>query len=144
MQYGTIDKASQKACACSCSSISSTASSLDSLLLDTRTPLRGPAGPPQAECVYAVAEGVDRELRKSEDARTARSGSRCTRLVERGTPRTVRCAAFFVRSENSSALVGDGLLQFELPGQLHRVQRLGPALGEPGCDISRLRGLLGP
>ena len=57
-------------------------------------------------------------MTKSEDARTARSGSRCTRLVERGTPRTVRCAAFFVRSENSSALVGDGLLRFELPGQL--------------------------
>ena len=61
---------------------------------------------------------MDRELTKSEDARTARSGSRCTRLVERGTPRTVRCAAFFVRSEKSNALVGDGVLQFELCGQL--------------------------
>ena len=48
---------------------------------------------------------------KSEDARTARSGSRCTRLVERGTPRTVRCAAFFVRSEKSNALVGGGFPQ---------------------------------
>ena len=29
-----------------------------------------------------------------------------------GTPRTVRCAAFFVRSEKSNALVGDGFPQF--------------------------------
>ena len=28
-----------------------------------------------------------------------------------GTPRTVRCAAFFVRSEKSTALVGGGFLQ---------------------------------
>jgi len=48
-------------------------------------------------------------LAKSGDARTARSGSRCTRLVDGDTPRTVRCVPVFVRRVNSSALVGDGL-----------------------------------
>ena len=82
---------------------------------------------------------MDRELTKSEDARTARSGSRCTRLVERGTPRTVRCAAFFVRSENSSALVGDGLLRFELCGQL-RVHNPVPANTRYIADLADFVG----
>ena len=44
--------------------------------------------------------------------------SRASPLSLRHAPRTVRCAAFFVRSEKSNALVGDGVLQFELCGQL--------------------------
>ena len=71
-----------------------------------------------AEAGNAPLQGKDPELTKSEDARTARSGSRCTRLVDGDTPRTVRCVPVFVRSQYSDALVGDGLLRFELCGQL--------------------------
>ena len=67
---------------------------------------------------YRAVQGVEGELTKSEDARTARSGCRCTRLVDGYTSRTVRCIPVFVRSEKSNAFVGDGLLRFELPGQL--------------------------
>ena len=40
------------------------------------------------------------------------------RRYDRCTAHTVRCAAVFVRSEKSNALVGDGVPQFELCGQL--------------------------
>ena len=49
---------------------------------------------------------MEGELTKSGDARTARSGSRCTRLVDGYTSRTVRCIPVFVRSQYSDALVG--------------------------------------
>ena len=76
---------------------------------------------------------MDRELTKSEDARTARSGSRCTRLVDGDTPRTVRCVPVFVRSEKSNALVGGGVPRFRRAGQL----RVLPPYESPNWGVNR-------
>ena len=56
-------------------------------------------------------EGMDAELRKSEDATHFATDGPAPRRYDRCTARTVRCAAVFVRSEKSNALVGDGVLQ---------------------------------
>ena len=56
-------------------------------------------------------EGADRELRKSGDATHLATDGPAPRRYDGDTPRTVRCAAVFVRSEYSNALVGDGVLQ---------------------------------
>ena len=56
-------------------------------------------------------EGADPELRKSEDATHVATDGPAPRRYDRCTAHTVRCAAVFVRSEKSNALVGDGVLQ---------------------------------
>ena len=48
---------------------------------------------------------------KSEDATHFATDGPAPRRYDRCTARTVRCAAVFVRSEKSNALVGDGVLQ---------------------------------
>ena len=66
----------------------------------------------------ASMKGVDRELRKSGDAtyfatdRLDGPAPLAAKTYVCGTPRTVRCAAFFVRSEKSNALVGGGVPRF--------------------------------
>ena len=50
-------------------------------------------------------------MRKSEDATHFATDGPAPRRYDRCTAHTVRCAAVFVRSEKSNALVGDGVLQ---------------------------------
>ena len=50
-------------------------------------------------------------MRKSEDATHLATDGPAPRHYDRCTAHTVRCAAVFVRSEKSNALVGDGVLQ---------------------------------
>jgi len=64
-----------------------------------------------------VEGGLTRELKLRKAATDERVGIFTPDKTKRGTPRTVRCAAFFVGCENSDAFVGGGFPQFELPGQ---------------------------
>ena len=50
-------------------------------------------------------------MRKSEDATHFATDGPAPRRYDRCTAHTIRCAAVFVRSEYSNALVGDGVLQ---------------------------------
>ena len=50
-------------------------------------------------------------MTKSEDATHLATDGPAPRRYDRCTAHTVRCAAVFVRSEKSNALVGDGVLQ---------------------------------
>ena len=80
----------------------------DLATLFTFTPRKPPITPIQG----VELEGADRELRKSRDATHFATDGPAPRRYDRCTAHTIRCAAVFVRSEKSNALVGDGVPGF--------------------------------
>ena len=92
----------------------------DLATLFTFTPRKPPITPIQG----VELEGADRELRKSRDATHFATDGPAPRRYDRCTAHTIRCAAVFVRSEKSNALVGDGVPRFRrAPAPLRDARR---------------------